>query len=156
MFCLATLADLPEVWALMAQHQDGYVDDYETLTVEWVIELIQGQQVWVVYSAKHYKSLIALLWWTDRVAGLHVTLHALLSPLGLREFYSRVSVLALLQAIATQAGVSGMQAFPMAHQRGAVKLLKHFGFSKKTETQPTISRYRGEDCLVSQYNMQLF
>jgi hypothetical protein len=149
MFSLATLATLPDIWALMTEYQHCYVDDYETLTVDWVIDLIIQQQMWVVYSIKKYKTIIAIFWWTDRIPTVQATLHCLIDPSNFRGFYKEYPIWRFLLTIAQQAGVNTLQAFPMAHQTCAIKLLGYFFKLKNSNYSQT--KYQGVVTTVQQW-----
>ncbi len=121
----AVLEDLPPLAALLEDYRGFYFDDYALYDHDFLKQLIHTNEL-IMIDYQGYP--VGVVWFSDKVADLHVSVHLLLRPEYLRKALKQDLFSALIHEAFYSLGVSKIKALALETQRMAIKLLRKYKF----------------------------
>jgi RimJ/RimL family protein N-acetyltransferase len=136
----AELHDIPPLWVMIEDYKHLFFDDYDELDQGWIKELVLFEQL-IIIEGDAYP--VGVVWFSDRVADLHATIHLLIRPQYLRQAVQQKLFFDILDKAFYSLNIKKIKAFAMEHQKGAIRLLKICKF-KQNGLFRNDTRFRGK------------
>ena len=117
--------DLPPLCVLAHDHSQKFLDDYHEITLAYAQSLLADPDSIVIDDGGYP---VGLVWFDDKVPGLHSSIHFLLRPECWRAFMREKTAKAVIDKAFEAQGLHKLCAYTMDNQHTAAKLLKSLGF----------------------------
>lgn len=120
--------DAPLLWSLLDKHKGKYLNDFQVLTPEWILELCQEPDLFVILNK--YDIVVGCVWFESVVEGLHATAHAVIEPEYWRQVIKSEQIEEIVSKAFSTLNLRKLKAYPRESQKTAIRLLQRLGFSK--------------------------
>lgn len=127
-FRQSNLGDLNALWNLLSAYQNTYLDDFETLDMNWVFDLIYRQEIFGIYQDTD--NLVGALWISDRINTLHGTIHFLIQPNQYRKAVHAFFLEEIIQFVFEHYRLQKIKAVFKSNQPTPGKFLRRLGFQQ--------------------------
>lgn len=142
----AELALKADCWDILTRFCGGYLDDYQSLTPDWLDELLDDPNFYLLFYQPNEQGktkIVGLLWLSDIRLPISCQIHFLIRPGYIRSAIRQNLFPAIIDFVFAQYPVAKIKALFMKTQASAWRLLSRFGFCI-TGHYPADTMFRGE------------
>lgn len=120
-----TERDIAPLYNLADAHATKFLDDYHEISLKYANSLLSDPDSLVIDDSGFP---VGLVWFDDKVPGLHSSIHFLLNPEFWRAFLRESTAIKVINHAFESQDIIKLCAYTMDNQKTASKLLKSLGF----------------------------